>query len=67
MQHFAISAAFWVAHASRVLVAASRRNELPEEVWALEIVLFPESALEESSRWRDANASTRRRVRYPGE
>jgi hypothetical protein len=51
MQHFVISS-FWVAHASRVLVAASRRNELSEEVSVLEIVLFPESAVEESSRWR---------------
>jgi hypothetical protein len=67
MQHFAISSAFWAAQPSRVLVAASRRNELLEEVWALEIVLFRESAVEESSRWRDANASTRRRVCDPGE
>jgi hypothetical protein len=62
MQHFAISL-FWVAHASRVLVAALRRNELSEEVSALEIVLFPESAVEESSRWRNTSAIARRRWR----
>jgi hypothetical protein len=66
MQHFAISS-FWVAHPSRVLVAASRRNELSEEVSAFEIVLFPEKAVEGSSRWRNASAIARRRWRGRGE
>ena len=42
----------WVAHASRVLVSASRRNNLPSR-------FFGRADDKESSQWRDAIASER--------
>jgi hypothetical protein len=66
MQHFAISW-FWVGHARRVLVAASRRHERSEEVSAFEIVLSPESTVEGSLHSRNASAIARRRWRGPSE
>src|SRR5439155_5252804 len=51
----------WVAHASRVLVSASRRNELCRGVqFAMEM-----GEPEKSSRSRGHNRQHARRVRYP--
>src|SRR5205085_6280354 len=54
-------APFGIAHASRVLVSASRRNDLSLNFHRIQGSGTPN----ESSRWRGGNRQHARRVRYP--
>ena len=47
------------AHASRVPVAAFRRDELPSASFCGIVNVFPAMCVHGSSRWRDAIAGTR--------